>query len=1246
VIAFAESAGTADDEPPCLDDYRALERIDAGGMGVVWRVCDLRFGRSLAIKVMKSWAAIDPGLVQRFVEEAQICGQLAHPFIVPVHAMGRLPDGRPYYTMKLIEGRTLATLLEEELAPTARRMEAVQIFAQVCQATAFAHSRSVIHRDLKPANVMVGQHGEVQVMDWGLAKRLGEDEGGRLKNESDSVAGSFSSFLLPPSSFRSLPASSMDETQPGSVLGTWPYMPPEQARGLLAAVDRRSDVFGLGAMLCEILTGQPPYTGTPAQIQRDAQAAHLAAAHSRLDACGADADLVQLAVTCLQGKAEDRPRDAGAVEQAVTAYLASVQERLRQAELERAAALARAEEARARADAEVQARRAERRSRQRTRALAATVLALVVAAAGGALWYQRQQAAHAVQLARAEMEISSALDEGSELAKRTGTMTENLPSWQATLVAAQSAVKRAEALLAQEPDLATEALGQQVGHLKTRLAEEEKDWQLLAAYEQVRLEQSQWDLQRRRFKLAEAYPRLRQALVDYGLAIDSMDASEAAARLRQRPPAVQKYMQAIFEECLVWAPENDVRQRQWLTAVLAGDDDRWLQLFRQARVKGPRARLKKLATHAEVARHHPAVLVGFARNLPEELRAARLVLLRRTQHQYPGDFWANLELGNELYQHVFPRGAIRPARGEELPVMNEAAAFYRVAVGLRPGNAPAHNNLGSALRAQGDLPGSITCYQQALKTDPRLADAHSNLGLALQAQGDLAGAIACFHQALAIDSNYAVVHTNLGAALFAQKDVKAAIACYQQALALDSRYAMAHNNLGTALKAQGDLKGAIACYQKALALDPRHVPAHSNLGNALFATKDVKGAMTCLTRALELDPREAGVHYNLGQVLQSEGEVTRAIASYRKAVELEPNDVKTHIALGNLLQAQGDLTGAIACFKRALDLEPACTGAHTNLGNALYTRGDVNGASACFNKALALDPRCARAHYGLGNTRYQQGDVKGAIACYEKALALDPEDALAHTNLGVALGAQGDLTGAICCYKKAISLDPRHVNAHGALGSALLAQGAFREAREATQQALRLLPGGHSLRPVVTRQLDECQRLLNLDARLTAILAGDEQPADASEQLALAELCQHYKKRYAAATHFYEGAFAAGTARTAQRAYNAACAAALAGVAKSEDAAKLDAKEKVRLRQQALAWLGEALKHHGQQIQGADAQTRTAIQETLRHWQQDGDLASLRDEQAVAKLPEADQRSCRHLWADVAALLTRGTTQK
>jgi tetratricopeptide (TPR) repeat protein len=404
--------------------------------------------------------------------------------------------------------------------------------------------------------------------------------------------------------------------------------------------------------------------------------------------------------------------------------------------------------------------------------------------------------------------------------------------------------------------------------------------------------------------------------------------------------------------------------------------------------------------------------------------------------------------------------------------------------------------------------------------------------------------------------------------------VNEAVAFYRVAVGLRPGNAAAHTNLGLALSAQGDLAGAIACYHKALALDPKYAHAHHNLGLALMA--------------------------------------------------------------------QGDLPGAIAAFQKAIHLDPKLAQAHNDLGNALLSKKDLAGAIAWYQQALAFAPKSAPAHNNLGNALYAQGDVKGAIVCYRKALELDPKFAHAHNNLGDALAGQGDMTGAIASFRKALALDPKDANAHGALGQALLAQGAFSEARAATQQALQLLPQGHPRRPHATRQLHECQRLLDLEARLTTILAGDDQPKDAAEQLDLADLCRRYKKRYTAAVRFYADAFTAkpklSPAQQVFFRYNAACAAALAAAGKGEDASKLEGEEQRRLRQQALAWLRHNLQQHAKQLADADAKTRQAVQQTFQHWKKNADLNSVRGEEALAQLPEAERAAWQQFWAEVETL--------
>jgi len=351
------------------DRYQLFGEIARGGMGAVLKGRDPDLGRDLAVNVLLESHADKPEMLRRFVEEAQIGGQLQHPGVVPVYELGAFADRRLYFTMKLVKGRTLSELLAERQSTTHDQPRFLSIFEATCQTMAYAHARGVIHRDLKPSNVMVGSFGEVQVMDWGLAKVL---KGGSVADESPSQPASEESAVA---TVRS--GSNLDGSQAGSIMGTPAYMAPEQAVGDLERVDRRADVFGLGSILCEILTGQPAYTGSGAMdIVHKAMRGETADTLARLDGCGAESDLIALARDCLAPGREDRPRHAGLVAERITAHLSGIQDRLRAAELERARAEARAAE--------------ERKRRRLTGALAATLLTLLVVSGAGAAWYARR----------------------------------------------------------------------------------------------------------------------------------------------------------------------------------------------------------------------------------------------------------------------------------------------------------------------------------------------------------------------------------------------------------------------------------------------------------------------------------------------------------------------------------------------------------------------------------------------------------------------------------------------------------------------------------------------------------------------------------------------------------------------------------------------------------------------------------------------------------------------------------------
>jgi serine/threonine-protein kinase len=255
----AGSYATVDYQPTGRERY-TLTRLHArGGIGQVWLAHDADLGRDVALKELRIDRAAGADVQARFLEEARITGQLEHPGIVPVYELVKPAEGRqPFYTMRFVGGRTLSEAVKayHEKRAGGRSVpldlrELLGAFVSVCNAVAYAHARGVIHRDLKGQNVILGQFGEVILLDWGLAKVLGRTEG-------------------PATPLYSTPGDSHNQTIQGQVLGTPEYMSPEQAEGRLDRIDRRSDIYGLGAILYEILTARPPFGGAdpPAVLQK------------------------------------------------------------------------------------------------------------------------------------------------------------------------------------------------------------------------------------------------------------------------------------------------------------------------------------------------------------------------------------------------------------------------------------------------------------------------------------------------------------------------------------------------------------------------------------------------------------------------------------------------------------------------------------------------------------------------------------------------------------------------------------------------------------------------------------------------------------------------------------------------------------------------------------------------------------------------------------------------------------------
>ncbi len=596
--------------------YEIVGEIARGGVGVVYRGRDTDLGRDVAMKVLRDEYAQRPELVQRFVEEAQIGGQLQHPGIVPVYELGVREGGKPYFAMKFVKGRTLSELLDARGDVSEDRRALLSHFAQACHTVAYAHSRGVIHRDLKPANVMVGAFGEVQVVDWGFAKvlRRGGVEDERRAQQGATIVATLRS------------SAEGSASVVGSVMGTPAYMPPEQALGMVDQLTERADVFALGAILCEVLTGAPPYRGTPADVLTAAAQARLDEAYARLDACGADPQLVALARACLSPLPKDRPRTAREVAEVMRAFLSEAERRAREAGLRAAEAEVEVEE--------------QRRARRQTLVVASAVL-LVVLLGGGAFLLRSRVAAARERALGAAYEV--AMREATRLAATDAAMA-RAAAERAVGLAAEDETRRQEAATLRDQIQASSRAADRAAKRK------EVEAGLLARLDDVLL---LGEVDPDPEKADDAY---LAALPDLAVANDFDRKGELAVHLDR------------------WA---DLRRR---AAGLAGrdwhaidrsaralDPDPWRTRLRDELARGDLDALRQRAAGAEIDAEPANAVDVLAVALGERgARDAALDLLRRAAERAPGDL--------ALHVHL--------ARYAERP---EARAHLTAALALEPG---------------------------------------------------------------------------------------------------------------------------------------------------------------------------------------------------------------------------------------------------------------------------------------------------------------------------------------------------------------------------------------------------------------------------------------------------------------------------------------------------------------------------------------------------------------------------------
>ncbi len=405
---------------------------------------------------------------------------------------------------------------------------------------AYAHARGVIHRDLKPSNVMVGSFGEVQVMDWGLAKVL--PRGGAIDDASAGHTRDEGTIIATARS-----GTETDLSQAGSVMGTPSYMAPEQARGEIDQVDERADVFALGSIFCEILTGEPAFTGrNSGEIQRKAARGDLTGVFAKLDEnnFSYDFELINLAKACLAPEPNDRPRNASEVADRMSLYHSRVQDRLRQSEIERAEEKARAEEATKRAAV-------ERDRRRLTMALAASIVGMMMLGGGGWAYLERQKA---VRKAATERGVTEALDNVKLIwGKARGAAISNLTAWTEAVSAAETAKKLLAATIEADPSfrdrvvtLVNGVKAEQKAAVE-RSIEADRDTALIERLESARRVDIKSSIDIDKFYAT--------AFREFGIDLDQLDPTEAGQRLAKRLKA--KELSYYLDDWAIFRAERD-----------------------------------------------------------------------------------------------------------------------------------------------------------------------------------------------------------------------------------------------------------------------------------------------------------------------------------------------------------------------------------------------------------------------------------------------------------------------------------------------------------------------------------------------------------------------------------------------------------------------------------------------------------------------------------------------------------------
>lgn len=1224
---LSEPAGQAQLSPIAqVGRYPIYGELGRGGMGAVLRGRDPTLNRDLAVKVLLSDYSAHPQAVQRFEIEAQIGGRLQHPGVVPVYELGRVgAGGQPYFTMKLVEGVTLDTLLRQRPNPAHDLPRFLKVFEQVCQAVAYAHAQKVIHRDLKPSNVMVGAFGEVQVMDWGLAKQMQSAELAKLDPTQVAAAGD-----------------GAYATRVGAALGTPAFMPPEQARGEIDALDERSDVFGLGGILCVVLTGGPVYMSPDLMVK--AQRGEVTECFARLAACGADAELTDLAYRCLAPERAARPADGKEVADAVAAYLAGVQERLKRVELERAAAEARAAEERAKLVA-------ERRARRMTLGLAVAVILLL--GIGGWIWRQREQQTRDAQARQdriddraqdAISQVRSDLD-ASWRANNRGKLAE-------VIIAAG---KVEEEALANDASFAHQAAAQALRELsEQRLRQVEKNNFLLTSLldgfrgeeygEMVQNEKGQMVLQ----YTGNYADRADKAFAAWGLKISAdRPVAELAAYIQDQPDAfIQEVVIGLDEwtsdllqrgeakhekltirlrelaETLDNSPvrqsvrkvvlDRSFRNRRALLAI-THEFLPWSTVYPEL-VSPYVSQLRELADRLDLVSESALNIASVARALHRAGDTGRAIeLVRRANTTNPGEVVLNLTLAGllqalgyhdspEVIERLQAARQLRPDMGRDL-----AFLLHRIARATE----------GEAI------------LRDLLRRHPNSSELHEYLGNYLMKVGRLEEAEQFARKGITLTVMNHQIKGLLGAILYHAKRYDEAAAVFEDVMVSGTEFQFETRLWqGWAFFQVKRYVEAAAAFRAALDLRPGHLAVQEKLIETLHLQRKPAEVLEACNAYESRNPNNTQVWYYRASSLMTLNKYAEAEPDVLRLIDRLPDYHTAHYMKGEILFYAGRFEPALSAFQVYRDRQPSRAAGHVAIGNCCLNLQRHGEALQAYRKALDIDSRNMDALVNTGTILRLQGKHGEALVHGKKAIEIDNHHAPAHHLLGCIHFDLKEYDSALVSLRQAMSLDPERFETWRVCCDTLLRMKKLEEAVVFYRQAKTKFPN----EPNIATDLARFERALELDRQISDYRMGKYVTEDALEWLQMAGRCESYHKDYQTALKLCreaigrqkkasEGCFLVGADVALKCAYF--------------DTKTPDADTQLALRKQAFVWMQTGVRIARDAV---GASMKESVQFVTDYFLTGKSFAPIRDEPALSQLPEPERKEWQKLWADIAAL--------